>query len=114
MVLDDGGTLRPGRGAGLVAEYNLKIIEDCADAPGVVYRSKGPQMAGTVGDVGCFSFFANKNMTTGEGWMVVTKEDHPAEKIRVMRSHGMTTLTWDRHRGHSFSYDVVVGGIPTG
>ena len=49
-------------------------------------------------------------MTTGEGGMVVTKDDHLAEKIRVMRSHGMTTLTWDRHRGHSFSYDVVARG----
>jgi dTDP-4-amino-4,6-dideoxygalactose transaminase len=95
----------------LAAKYNLKIIEDCAHAPGAVYPSQdGPQMAGTIGDVGCFSFFANKNMTTGEGGMVVTKDDHLAEKIRVMRSHGMTTLTWDRHQGHSFSYDVVAKG----
>lgn len=95
----------------LAAKYNLKIIEDCAHAPGAVYPSQdGPQMVGTVGDVGCFSFFANKNMTTGEGGMVVTKDDHLAEKIRTMRSHGMTTLTWDRHQGHSFSYDVVARG----
>ncbi|MGO9621881.1 MAG: DegT/DnrJ/EryC1/StrS family aminotransferase [Desulfobaccales bacterium] len=95
----------------LAAKYNLKIIEDCAHAPGAVYHSKdGPQMAGTIGDVGCFSFFANKNMTTGEGGMVVTKDDGLAEKIRIRRSHGMTTLTWDRHKGHSFSYDVVARG----
>ena len=95
----------------LAAKYDLKIIEDCAHAPGAVYHSQdGPQMAGTIGDVGCFSFFANKNMTTGEGGMVVTKDDLLAERIRIMRSHGMTTLTWDRHKGHSFSYDVVARG----
>ncbi len=95
----------------LASKHNLKIIEDCAHAPGAVYHSQdGPQMAGTIGDAGCFSFFANKNMTTGEGGIVVTKDDHLAEKIRVRRSHGMTTLTWDRHKGHSFSYDVVARG----
>jgi dTDP-4-amino-4,6-dideoxygalactose transaminase len=95
----------------LAAKYNLKIIEDCAHAPGAFYHSKdGPQMVGTIGHVGCFSFFANKNMTTGEGGMVVTKDEGLAERIRIMRSHGMTTLTWDRHKGHSFSYDVVAKG----
>jgi dTDP-4-amino-4,6-dideoxygalactose transaminase len=95
----------------LAAKYNLKILEDCAHAPGAFYHSKnGPQMVGTIGDVGCFSFFANKNMTTGEGGMVVTKDDQLAEKIRIRRSQGMTTLTWERHKGHSFSYDVVVMG----
>ncbi len=95
----------------LAAQHDLKIIEDCAHAPGAVYHSQdGLQMVGTIGDVGCFSFFANKNMTTGEGGMVVTKDDELAEKIRIMRSHGMTTLTWDRNKGHSFSYDVMARG----
>ena len=49
-------------------------------------------------------------MTTGEGGMVVTDNDVLAENIRRGRSHGMTTLTWDRHKGHSFSYDVVSMG----
>ncbi|MDP2045943.1 MAG: DegT/DnrJ/EryC1/StrS family aminotransferase, partial [Deltaproteobacteria bacterium] len=57
----------------LAAKYDLKIIEDCAHAPGAVYHSQeGPRMVGAIGDVGCFSFFANKNLTTGEGGMVVT------------------------------------------
>lgn len=95
----------------LASKFNLKIIEDCAHAPGAMYHSQeGPRMAGTIGDIGCFSFFANKNMTTGEGGMVVTDKDRLAERIRILRSHGMTTLTWDRHRGHSFSYDVVARG----
>ena len=95
----------------LANRHGLKIIEDCAHAPGTVYHSQaGPHQAGTLGDIGCFSFFSNKNMTTGEGGMIVTDDDELAGKIKVGRSHGMTTLTWDRHKGHSFSYDVVAPG----
>ncbi len=83
---------------------NLKVIEDAAHAPGAEYKGK---KLGTIGDIGCFSFFSNKNMTTGEGGMVVTNDDSLAERIRIIRSHGMTTLTWDRHRGHAYSYDVI-------
>ena len=95
----------------LARHRGLKIIEDCAHAPGAIYHSAaGPKKAGTLGDIGCFSFFSNKNMTTGEGGMVVTADDDLAGKIKVARSHGMTTLTWDRHKGHSFNYDVVARG----
>lgn len=66
---------------------------------------------GSIGDIGCFSFFSNKNMTTAEGGMVVTNRDDLAEKIRIARSHGMTSLTWDRHMGRDFSYDVVGPGF---
>ena len=88
----------------IAEDHNLKVIEDAAHAPGAEYKSK---KCGAIGDVGCFSFFANKNLVTGEGGMVVTNDDALAEKIRIMRSHGMTTLTWDRHKGHAYSYDVV-------
>ena len=67
-------------------------------------------MAGSIGDVSAFSFFANKNLATGEGGMVVTNRDDLAERIRLLRSHGMTTLTWDRHKGHASSYDVAANG----
>ena len=83
--------------------HDLRVVEDAAHAVGATYKGK---KCGTIGDVGCFSFFANKNLSTGEGGMVVTNDDDLAERIRVMRSHGMTTLTWDRHRGHGYSYDV--------
>jgi dTDP-4-amino-4,6-dideoxygalactose transaminase len=97
--------------AALARRQGLKIIEDCAHAPGAVYHAAaGPRLAGTLGNIGCFSFFANKNLTTGEGGMVVTNDEELAGKIRMARSHGMTTLTWDRHRGHSFSYDVLGRG----
>ncbi len=88
----------------IAKENSLKVIEDAAHAPGAEYKGK---KLGTIGDIGCFSFFANKNMVTGEGGMIVTSDDSLAERIRIIRSHGMTTLTWDRHRGHAYSYDVV-------
>jgi dTDP-4-amino-4,6-dideoxygalactose transaminase len=95
----------------LAREHQLKIIEDTAHAPGGVYQSAaGVEMLGTLGEVGCFSFFANKNMTTGEGGMVATRDPELAEKMRLARSHGMSSLTWDRHRGHSLSYDVSILG----
>jgi dTDP-4-amino-4,6-dideoxygalactose transaminase len=88
----------------IAADHNLTIIEDAAHAVGAEYRGK---KCGTIGDIGCFSFFANKNLATGEGGMIVTNHDDIARKINIIRSHGMTTLTWDRHKGHAYSYDVV-------
>ena len=90
--------------AQLAKDYGLMLIEDAAHAPGASLAGKH---CGTWGDMGCFSFFANKNMTTGEGGMITTNSDELAEKLKLMRSHGMTTLTLDRHRGRAYSYDVV-------
>ena len=84
--------------------YQLRIIEDCAHAPGASYHGKP---CGSIGDLGCFSFFSTKNMTTAEGGMLTTNDEQLAERLRIMRSHGMTSLTLDRHKGHAFSYDVV-------
>lgn len=84
--------------------HGLVLIEDAAHAVGGMLEGRP---LGTWGDIACFSFFSNKNMTTGEGGMIVTNSDHYAKKIRLLRSHGMTTLTWDRHQGHAHSYDVV-------
>jgi len=88
----------------IAARHGLAVIEDAAHAPGVSWNGKA---LGTLGDAGCFSFFSNKNLATGEGGMLVTNRDDVAEKVRLLRSHGMTTLTWDRHRGHAYTYDVV-------
>jgi dTDP-4-amino-4,6-dideoxygalactose transaminase len=92
----------------LAARRHLAIVEDAAHAPGATYRGA---RCGTLGDVGCFSFFSNKNLPVGEGGMLVTDDDELAERLRLLRSHGMTTLTWDRHRGHAHSYDVVTAGF---
>ncbi|MEN4017087.1 MAG: DegT/DnrJ/EryC1/StrS family aminotransferase [Methanobacterium sp.] len=90
--------------AEIADDHNLKIIEDVAHAPGAELKGK---KCGTIGEIGCFSFFANKNIVTGEGGMIVTDNNDLAQKIRIMRSHSMNTLTWDRHKGHAYSYDVV-------
>jgi dTDP-4-amino-4,6-dideoxygalactose transaminase len=92
--------------------YNLKVIEDCAHAPFAWESASGGsrRYVGSIGDVGCFSFFSNKNMTTGEGGMVTTNDDDIAAKVKLLRSHGMTTLTYDRDRGHASRYDVVTVG----
>lgn len=82
----------------------LAVIEDVAHAPGG--KLDGVAM-GAWGDAGCFSFFSNKNMTTGEGGMLTTDRADIAERAGRIRSHGMTTLTLDRDRGHAFGYDVL-------
>lgn len=88
----------------IASRHNLTVIEDAAHAPGASLKGRS---LGTWGDVGCFSFFSNKNLSTGEGGMLVTNRDDVAAKVRLLRSHGMTTLTWDRHQGHAYTYDVV-------
>jgi dTDP-4-amino-4,6-dideoxygalactose transaminase len=91
----------------IARDKGIALIEDVAHAPLASYRGRA---LGTFGDVGCFSFFSNKNMTTGEGGAVVARTVELYDKLRLLRSHGMTTLTLDRHKGHAFSYDVVLAG----
>lgn len=88
----------------IARKHHLAVIEDAAHSPGASIQDIP---MGGWGDIASFSFFPNKNMTTAEGGMLTTNNDQLAEKIRILRSHGMTTLTWDRHQGHAWSYDVV-------
>jgi dTDP-4-amino-4,6-dideoxygalactose transaminase len=109
MTMAYGG--HPGETAALAAlacDRGVMLLEDAAHAPG---SWLGHRHLGTVGLVGAFSFFSNKNLAVGEGGMVVTDDDEIAERLRLLRSHGMTTLTWDRHRGHAADYDVVTLGF---
>jgi len=87
--------------------HGLPVIEDAAHAAGSFLDGRH---LGTFGKAGCFSFFSNKNLSTGEGGMIVTEDDALAEQFHLLRSHGMTSLTWDRHQGHAWSYDVVATG----
>ncbi len=105
MVMHYGGyTCDMPRIQAIAEKHNLTVLEDAAHSAGSWING---QSLGTLGAIGCYSFFSNKNMTTGEGGMLVTNDDELAERLRLLRSHGMTSLTWDRHRGHAWSYDVV-------
>ncbi len=100
----DVGAVRAGLAA--MGRADVAIVEDCAHAPAAGARD-GSARCGALGDVAAFSFFSNKNMTTGEGGMLTTLSADRDRDLRLLRAHGMTTTTWDRHRGHAFTYDVV-------
>ena len=92
----------------LCKERGIGLIEDVAHAPGASVAGK---VCGTFGDIGCFSFFSNKNLSIGEGGMVSTVRPDLYKKLGYLRSHGMTSLTLDRHKGRSTSYDVAQPGL---
>lgn len=77
----------------------LLLIEDAAHAAGM--RGVGAQS-----DAAVFSFFGNKNMTTAEGGMVVARDPDVLVRVRQMRSHGMTSTSWERRQGYALGYDV--------
>lgn len=89
-------------------KYNLYLIEDCAHTPGANYKGRA---LGTFGDIAAFSFFTNKNLSVGEGGMVVTKSDKLLERLRGLRSHGMTVPSFDRFKGRAITYDVAMPGL---
>ncbi len=92
----------------LCEKHGIILIEDAAHAPGAEYKNR---KCGTLGDIGCFSFFSNKNLSTGEGGMVTSRDVDLIRKVKLMRSHGMTSMTIDRHHGRAISYDVVTPGL---
>ncbi len=88
----------------IAARHKLKVIEDACHGPSSEYNGK---KLGTIGDVGCFCFFSNKNISTGEGGMIVMNDSKLFARARLLRSHGMTSLSYERAKGHSTSYDVI-------
>jgi dTDP-4-amino-4,6-dideoxygalactose transaminase len=90
----------------LCDEHGLVLIEDCAQAIGATVDADGRQV-GTVGELGAFSFFSKKQLCVGEGGMVSSPSDEHAARVRLLRSHALTSSTWDRHRGHDPAYDIV-------
>jgi perosamine synthetase len=85
----------------IASEYGIFVIEDCAEALGATYKNR---RIGLDGDCTCFSFFANKTITTGEGGMVVFKDARVAEHARILRDHGMTPQKryWHEYPGFNF------------
>jgi dTDP-4-amino-4,6-dideoxygalactose transaminase len=114
IVMYYGGTAAGAAELRAVADArNVALIEDACHAVGADY-GPGPlegQSVGSAGTLSCFSFFSNKNMATAEGGMVATKDPTLADQVRRARSHGMTTLSWDRFSGHASSYDVLGTGF---
>ncbi len=88
--------------------YNLYLIEDCAHTPGADYQG---QPLGTFGDVACFSFFTNKNLSVGEGGAVVCRDTSIYARLKGLRSHGMSKPSFDRYKGRTVSYDVEMPGL---
>jgi len=98
----------------LCKRHNLLLIEDCAHSPGSDYLAVGAsvgQPLGTFGDAAAFSFFSNKNISTGEGGMVVTRNAELFSKLKGLRSHGMSVPSFDRFKGRAVSYDVQLPGL---
>jgi dTDP-4-amino-4,6-dideoxygalactose transaminase len=87
-------------------ERDVALIEDAAHSPSATAVGS-EQKLGTFGLAGAFSFFSNKVLSCGEGGMLATDDDEVEKLVRSLRSHAMTSGTWDRHRGHSLSYDVI-------
>jgi dTDP-4-amino-4,6-dideoxygalactose transaminase len=95
---------------GLASRFEVSVVEDAAHAFPVRI---GRRYAGTLGDLGVYSFYATKPITTGEGGMVVTASDEAARRIRIMRLHGIDRDIWKRYTSPSGSwkYDVVAPGF---
>ena len=85
----------------LAKKYNLKIIEDCAESHGVEYKGK---KVGSIGDIGAFSFFANKTITCGEGGMVVTNSPQIAEKAKSLKNLSYGKINKFMHEDIGFNY----------
>jgi dTDP-4-amino-4,6-dideoxygalactose transaminase len=91
---------------GAIAEQNgLLLIEDCAHAIETTYKGRH---VGTFGSFGCFSFYVTKNLTTGEGGMVLTRNDEHANRIKVLALHGMTKDAWRRFSDEGYRHYQVV------
>lgn len=88
----------------IARKYNLKVIEDACHGPLSEYNG---MKLGTIGDCAAFSFFSNKNISTGEGGMFITNNEEMAKQARLLRSHGMTTMSYQRASGHATTYDIL-------
>lgn len=92
----------------IASRHDLKVIEDCAHAIETEYRGR---KVGTFGDFGCFSFYVTKNVVTGEGGMVLARNEEDAARIKVLALHGMSKDAWKRFSDEGYKhYQVVEAG----
>ena len=93
----------------IARRHDLRVIEDAAHAFPASYKGKA---IGSIGDYTCFSFYATKNITTGEGGMVTTDDPDQADRIRRMSLHGLSRDAWKRYTNQgSWYYDIVAPGF---
>ena len=92
----------------IAGRYSLMVIEDAAHAMPASYKNR---KVGTIGDISCFSFYATKSLTTGEGGMATTENDEWADSMRVSRLHGISKDAWKRYTSEgSWYYEVESAG----
>ena len=89
----------------IASSNGLRIIEDCAHAIETEYHGR---KAGTLGDFGCFSFYATKNVTTGEGGMIITRRHDDLVRIKMLALHGLSTDAWKRFSDEGYKHYLVV------
>jgi dTDP-4-amino-4,6-dideoxygalactose transaminase len=92
----------------LAHERGVTLIEDAAQAHGAEYEGS---RIGSIGDMTCFSFYAGKNMTTGEGGMITTNDDDHSEKLRMMRTHGEHRPYWPVMVGNNYRMNELLAAI---
>jgi len=90
----------------IARQYDLKVIEDCAHAIETEYKG---QKVGTFGDFGCFSFYVTKNLTTGEGGMLIAKRDEDIARVKMLALHGMSKDAWHRFGDDGYKHYQVIG-----
>jgi len=92
----------------IARRYRLAVIEDAAHAFPASY---GDKIVGTIGDLTCFSFYATKNISTGEGGMITTENEEWAERMRIMSLHGISKDAWKRYTAEgSWYYEILAPG----
>ncbi len=92
----------------IARRHGLRVIEDCAHAIEATHRGVA---AGLMGDAGCFSFYPTKNITTGDGGMVITRDRQVYERVKILSLHGMTADAWSRFVGGPTGYEVIAAGF---
>lgn len=92
----------------IAQEHNIKVIEDAAQAHGAEYRNK---KVGSIGDIGVFSFYATKNMTTGEGGMITTNDEEVAKMARMLRDHGQKERYLHAMLGYNYRMTDIAAAI---